>query len=83
MVYATCSLLARESEDQVHKLLKRGTMKTIPFTKGEIPGFDSSIDENGWLRVLPGVLEGDMKKCDGFFVARLEKIESRTPVDTS
>ena len=83
MVYATCSLLAKESEDQVHKLLKRGTMKTIPFTKGEIPGFDSSIDENGWLRVLPGVLEGDMKKCDGFFVARLEKIESRTPADTS
>jgi 16S rRNA (cytosine967-C5)-methyltransferase len=74
MIYATCSLLARESEDQVHKLLKRGTMKTLPFVEGEIPGFDGAIDENGWLRVLPGVLEAEMAQCDGFFVARLEKI---------
>jgi 16S rRNA (cytosine967-C5)-methyltransferase len=74
MVYATCSLLAMESEDQVHKLLKRGTMKTLPFTKGEIPGFDDAIDANGWLRVLPGVLGGELRQCDGFFVARLEKV---------
>jgi 16S rRNA (cytosine967-C5)-methyltransferase len=53
MVDATCSLLARESEDQVHKLLTRGAMKTLPFAEGEIPGFDDAIDANGWLRVLP------------------------------
>ncbi len=74
MVYATCSLLARESEDQVSKLLQKGKMKTLPFEKGEIKGFDDAIDENGWLRVLPGVLGGELSKCDGFFVARLEKI---------
>ena len=74
MVYATCSLLKRESEDQVQALLSRGTMKTLPFTKGEIRGFDDAIDENGWLRVLPGVLDGELKQCDGFFVARLEKL---------
>ena len=74
MVYATCSLLARESEDQVQKLLQRGTMKTLPFGKDEIPGFEHAIDENGWLRVLPGVLDGELKQCDGFFVARLEKL---------
>jgi 16S rRNA (cytosine967-C5)-methyltransferase len=80
MVYATCSLLALESEDQVRKLLARGdtqgeaVMKTVPFKPGEIPGFDNAIDENGWLRVLPGVLEGDLSSCDGFFVARLQKV---------
>jgi 16S rRNA (cytosine967-C5)-methyltransferase len=74
MVYATCSLLKRESEDQVLKLLSRGTMKTLPFTKGEIHGFDDAIDANGWLRVLPGVLDGELSQCDGFFVARLQKL---------
>ena len=88
MVYATCSLLKRESEDQVHKLISRGqktnkenkdvdnvgVMETLPFVPGEIPGFDGAIDENGWLRVLPGMLEGELESCDGFFVARLIKV---------
>ena len=91
MVYATCSLLKRESEDQVKKLIWRGhqqqkqssktnvrkvgKMETLPFLPGEIPGFDDAIDENGWLRVLPGLLNGELKSCDGFFVARLIKTE--------
>jgi len=82
MVYATCSLLKAESEDQVRKLINRGDeseghaiMQTIPFTSGEINGFDNAIDENGWLRVLPGTLGGDLNSCDGFFVARLLRIK--------
>ena len=74
LVFATCSLLKRESEDQVSKLLQRGTMRTIPFVPGEIGGFDGAIDDNGWLRVLPGVMESPMNSVDGFFVARLQKI---------
>lgn len=74
MVYATCSLLKSESEDQVSKLLQRGDVQTLPFTTGEINGFDEAIDENGWLRVLPGVLSGQLNICDGFFVARLIKV---------
>lgn len=73
-VYATCSLHPEESEHQVLKLIQKGTMGTMPFEKGEIPGFDDAIDKNGWLRVLPGTLEGDLKECDGFFVARLIKL---------
>jgi 16S rRNA (cytosine967-C5)-methyltransferase len=73
LIYATCSLLARESEDQVSKLLEKGNVETLPFTVGEVPGFNDAIDENGWLRVLPGVIDGDLKICDGFFVARLSK----------
>ena len=75
MVYATCSLLKSESEDQVMKLVqRRDDVETLPFTPGEIPGFDNAIDENGWLRVLPGTLGGQLDYCDGFFVARLVKI---------
>ena len=81
MVYATCSTLKQESEDQVEKLIARGrdgdgaVLETVPFTKGEFPGFDDAIDKNGWLRVLPGMLPGSLKNCDGFFVARLKRIE--------
>jgi 16S rRNA (cytosine967-C5)-methyltransferase len=77
IVYATCSLLKQESEDQVKWLLSRSEgaeMETVPLLPGEIPGFDDAIDENGWLRVLPGVLPGSLGSCDGFFVARLRKI---------
>jgi 16S rRNA (cytosine967-C5)-methyltransferase len=76
MVYATCSMLKAESEEQVAKLLLDNVnMKTLPIEPSEVPGFEGAIDENGWLRVLPGVLEGDLKATDGFFVARLIKDE--------
>jgi len=77
MVYATCSLLKQESEDQMKWLLSReegADMETIPFLRGEIPGFDNSIDKNGWLRVLPGILGGSLSSCDGFFIARLKRL---------
>ncbi len=80
LVYATCSLLKQEGENQIEWLLSQKTsqgeslVETIPFTPSEIPGFDDCIDENGWLRVIPGVLPGSLQFCDGFFVARLRKI---------
>jgi 16S rRNA C967 or C1407 C5-methylase (RsmB/RsmF family) len=77
MVYATCSLLKQESEDQMNCLLSRSDgadMETVPFLPGEIPGFDDAIDANGWLRVLPGTLPGSLVSCDGFFVARLRRV---------
>mmetsp|Transcript_27430 Transcript_27430/g.56777 ORF Transcript_27430/g.56777 Transcript_27430/m.56777 type:complete len:601 (+) Transcript_27430:278-2080(+) len=83
MVYATCSLLKEESELQVEKLIARGkdknegraVMKTLPIHPHEVPGYEGAIDGNGWLRVLPGVLEGHLMSTDGFFVARLVKVE--------
>eukprot|EP00986_Skeletonema_menzelii_P010818 scaffold5399_cov147-Skeletonema_menzelii.AAC.24 len=73
MVYATCSLLKEESEDQVKKLVEKGLVETIPIQPSEVPGFEDAIDENGWMRVIPGVLNGDMRSADGFFAARLIK----------
>lgn len=77
MVYATCSLLKRESEDQVQRLLERqagANVELVPFVQGEIPGFDDCIDEQGCLRVIPGLLPGKLSTCDGFFVARFQKL---------
>lgn len=89
MVYATCSLLQQEGEDQMRWLLSAArreersgidqdhnsaTMETVPFVPGEIPGFDDAIDENGWLRILPGTLPGHLRFCDGFFIARMRKV---------
>jgi 16S rRNA (cytosine967-C5)-methyltransferase len=78
LVYATCSLLKEESEEQVKTLLQPqqhgAGLETVPFELGEIPGFDNAIDENGWIRVLPGSLSGSLGQCDGFFVARLRRV---------
>ena len=48
-------------------------MRTLPIQPHEVPGFEDAIVENGWLRVLPGVLDGELHSTDGFFVARLIK----------
>jgi 16S rRNA (cytosine967-C5)-methyltransferase len=85
LVYATCSLLKQEGEDQAEWLLGRrddgkevgkvAQLETIPFEKGEIPGFDQAIDKNGWLRIVPGTLAGSLAHVDGFFVARMRRIK--------
>ena len=71
LIYATCSILKDESEEQVQKLINRGNVETLPILSHEVPGFESAIDSNGFLRVLPGVMKGELKTTDGFFVARL------------
>jgi len=73
MVYATCSLLKEESEAQVKKLVEKGLVETLPIRPFEVPGFEDAIDENGWMRVIPGVLDGELRSADGFFAARLIK----------
>lgn len=78
MIYATCSLLKSESEDQMNWLLAREEgrkIEPLPFQRGEIPGFDDAIDESGWLRVIPGELDGTLASCDGFFVARIRRVD--------
>jgi 16S rRNA (cytosine967-C5)-methyltransferase len=78
LVYATCSLLPNESENQVKQLLKRkegSKVEVIPFQEGDIPGFDRAIDRDGFIRVIPGVNTDEIGQCDGFFVAKLRKIQ--------
>lgn len=77
MVYATCSLLRQEGEEQMVWLLSRtdgAKVESVPFQPGDIPGFDNAIDENGWIRIVPSALPGHLEHCDGFFVAQMRKI---------
>jgi 16S rRNA (cytosine967-C5)-methyltransferase len=76
MIYATCSLLKQESEDQVARLLQRergAKLIAVPFVPGEIPGFDHAIDKHGNMRVFPGTFL--LGPCDGFFVAKLKRAD--------
>ena len=68
------SLLKEESEVQVKKLVETGLVKTLKITPDEVPGFENAIDENGWVRVIPGVLDGELRSADDFFLARLVKV---------
>ena len=71
---SSSSLLKEESEAQVKKLVEKGLVKTLRITPEEVPGFEDAIDENGWVRVIPGVLGGELRSADGFFLARLVKV---------
>ena len=56
------------------KVVEKGSVKTLRITPDEVPGFENAIDENGWVRVIPGVLDGELRSADGFFLARLVKV---------
>jgi len=60
LVYATCSILKAENEDQITQFLaEHADAKEIPF--------DSNPAKYGWQ-----ILTGD-NNCDGFYYARLRK----------
>ena len=60
LVYATCSILKAENEDQITQFLaEHADAKEIPF--------DSNPAKHGWQ-----ILTGD-DNCDGFYYARLRK----------
>ncbi len=61
LVYATCSILKAENEDQIAQFLAENT------DAQEIP-FDKNPAKYGWQ-----ILTGD-NDCDGFYYARLHKV---------
>lgn len=82
LVYATCSVLKRESENQIIKILKeRSTeVELVPFKAGEIAGVtERHISKEGNIRILPSPSSDSSESAelngDGFFVARLRKIK--------
>lgn len=72
LVYAVCSLLPEEGEEQVAKLLqRRDDVVRVPITEDELPDLPV-INKDGDVRCLPHRLK-DKGGMDGFFVSRLER----------
>jgi 16S rRNA (cytosine967-C5)-methyltransferase len=70
LVYAVCSLEPEEGEAIVSSFLKgNDAFEMDPPKAGELPDFVTPSLE-GWVRILPGLLESD-GGLDGFFLTRL------------
>jgi len=70
LVYAVCSLEPGEGEQVIGSFIDNHSGFTIaPPQPGELPVFVTPTNE-GYVRILPGLLEGD-GGLDGFFIARL------------
>jgi 16S rRNA (cytosine967-C5)-methyltransferase len=68
LVYSVCSLEPQEGEQVIEAFLAAGGEWTIAPPEG-MPDFVTP-DPRGWVRILPGLLEGE-GGLDGFFIARL------------
>lgn len=68
LVYAVCSLEPQEGEDVIRAFLERFPRFSIAPADSPLPGIEASAE--GWLRILPGMLEKE-GGLDGFFTCRL------------
>jgi 16S rRNA (cytosine967-C5)-methyltransferase len=72
LVYSVCSLERQEGEAAVSSFLAmHGDFSLVAATEG-LPLF-VSIAPEGWVRILPGLLEAE-GGLDGFFMARLVRV---------
>ena len=70
LVYSVCSLEPQEGEQVIESFLGANPGFAIdPPKAGDLPDFVTPSPE-GWVRILPGLLEAD-GGLDGFFMARL------------
>lgn len=68
MIYSTCSILQRENEDILNKVLKCGNIEIIPIKiEDDIPRLPSLVD--GTICVCPN------EYFEGFFIAKIRKIK--------
>lgn len=72
LILCVCSLLHEEGEAQANWVLHNfPQLRALPVTPKELGGMLGAIDQNGWVRVHPGLNVGpDLSGMDGFFVAR-------------
>jgi 16S rRNA (cytosine967-C5)-methyltransferase len=68
LVYSVCSLEPQEGEEVIAAFLAAHDDFTLEPPNG-LPEF-ATASEGGWVRILPGLLEGE-GGLDGFFIARL------------
>jgi 16S rRNA (cytosine967-C5)-methyltransferase len=76
IVYSVCSLEQSEGRGQIAALLARDASLLVdPVQAAEIPDFETCLTPEGYVRVTPAHL-ADRGGVDGFFVARLRKIDT-------
>jgi len=68
LVYSVCSLEPREGEEVVERFV--GEHADFALDRGTGLAEFARPAERGWIRILPGLLEGE-GGLDGFFMARL------------
>ena len=67
MIYSTCSILKKENEEIIEKVLKTGKVELVPIElEKEIPRLP--VKTNGTICVMPN------EYYEGFFVAKLKKL---------
>lgn len=67
LVYCVCSPLPREGHQIIEAVLSGGGLKPDPIADHEVPGFESTVMENGDVLTLPG----QAFTHDAFFISRL------------
>ena len=76
LVYAVCSLEPEEGEQQIQAVLRRrDDVRLDPIESSTFP-YPHCAREQGWLRVFPSDVMP--RGADGFFAARLLKVEAGT-----
>lgn len=68
MIYSTCSIISKENEDIVNRILKEEKVELVPI----------SFEGMETIPILPTKLEGTVCVCpnelyEGFFIAKLRK----------
>ncbi|MEM9782977.1 MAG: RsmB/NOP family class I SAM-dependent RNA methyltransferase, partial [Pseudomonadota bacterium] len=72
LVFATCSLLRAEGEDQADAAISRSDLEPDPIDPDDPMLPPGCIDAGGRLRTLPSALP-DIGGLDGFFAARFKR----------
>ena len=69
LMYSTCTINIEENERQAKEICKKYGF--VPaMNEVTVPeDLKKDIQENGWIQLLPGI-----HACDGFFIARLKKV---------
>jgi len=77
LIYCTCSLEPEEGERQIARFLAENRdFQRVPVAAAEIGGLASAIDANGDVRTLPGQMLDGGGSLDGFFIARMRRMQS-------
>ncbi|RLQ88976.1 RsmB/NOP family class I SAM-dependent RNA methyltransferase [Notoacmeibacter ruber] len=73
IVFANCSLDRREGEAVARAFEALEAIEPLPVSQAEIPGFETAITGEGWVRTTPANW-AEIGGVDGFFAARFRRI---------